>query len=242
MGFKVLSYNINCGSGDRLLMIAEVIRALQPDAVALLEANNQSNTQTLAHALRMHLVSGQAKSEFAVAWLSQLPIERSRNHRLKVLAKTLLEVEIVWQGDVVPLFATHLVHGRTAADATRRVEEVRAILDVLRTRADHPHMLVGDFNAVHPADPVGKLLPGAEQGYVARYPIQQLLEAGYVDCYRELHPDTAGYTYTSHHPWLRLDYIFAAPAMAAHLWACGLSMGQEAQQASDHVPIWAEFR
>jgi exonuclease III len=38
-----------------------------------------------------------------------------------------------------------------------------------------------------------------------------------------------------------LDYIFASPQMAACLWACDIVMGEEAEQASDHFPIWAEF-
>jgi endonuclease/exonuclease/phosphatase family metal-dependent hydrolase len=29
--------------------------------------------------------------------------------------------------------------------------------------------------------------------------------------------------------------------MAARLWTCDVVMGEEAEQASDHFPIWAEF-
>lgn len=239
---KVLSYNILCGGDARLSMIAEIIQAEQPDAVALLEANSQSNAETLAHDLGMHLAYGQANSEFAVAWMSYLPIKRSKNHRLRVLAKTLLEVEVIWEGTVLSLFATHLVHGRMAADAHHRASEVQAILDVLYPLGSQPHLLVGDFNAVHPGDPVGNPPLGEEKGYVARHPIHLILTAGYVDCYRKLHSDAPGYTYTSHHPWLRLDYIFSSPSMAARLCACGVAAGREVKQASDHLPVWASFK
>jgi exodeoxyribonuclease-3 len=241
MTFRVLSYNILCGGNDRLPLIAKVVRAQRPDAVALLEANGQSGAETLARDLGMHLVYGQANSEFAVAWMSYPSIEGSRNHRLEALANTLLEVGVIWNGVLLSLFAAHLIHGRTAADAHHRAVEVQAILDVLHLLAGQPHLLVGDFNAVHPGDPIGTPPLGEKKACVARHPIHLILEAGYVDCYRKLYPDVAGYTYTSHNPWLRLDYVFASPSITAYLCASGVVTGREAKQASDHYPIWAEF-
>lgn len=49
-------------------------------------------------------------------------------------------------------------------------------------------------------------------------------------------------TFRSAAPWLRLDYIFASPEMAARLRACDIVIGEEAERASDHFPIWAEFQ
>jgi len=223
-------------------MITDTIRAHQPDAVGLLEANSQANVVTLAHDLAMQYVYGEANSAAAVAWLSRLPIAHSKNHRLPVLAKTLLEVGIVWEGMLVSLFATHLIHGRTAADAEHRAAEVRAILKVLDVLQATPHVLVGDFNAIHPNDSVGNPPMGETQGYIARQPIQLLLTAGYTDCYRTLHQDIPGYTYPAPQPWLRLDYIFASAPLVAHLYASNLDMGPQARRASDHLPVWAEFR
>jgi endonuclease/exonuclease/phosphatase family metal-dependent hydrolase len=88
----------------------------------------------------MDVVYGEANSEFAVAWLSRVPVARAENHRLPQLEKTLLEIEVHGRR----LSTTHLSAGRTRADEPRRVAEVEAIL---------PHagdVLVGDFNAVHP--------------------------------------------------------------------------------------------
>jgi exodeoxyribonuclease-3 len=239
---RVLSYNIQDGGDDRLSAIQHVIRGQQPHLAALLEANSRANAEVLAGDARMDLVYGEANSEAAVAWMSRLPIERGENHRLAALAKTLLEIEVTWDGGPLHLFATHLTAGRKEQDGHRRAEEVRSILPVLRRVAGRPHLLVGDFNALHPDDPAGEPPPGVEQGYLARRPIQLLLEAGYVDCYRTLHPDAPGYTYLSSHPWLRLDYIFASPEIAARLHACDMVTGTEATRASDHFPVWAEFR
>jgi exodeoxyribonuclease III len=242
MTFKVVSYNIENGGAERLDLLVDVIGRQQPDAVALLEASHKATADALARQLGMQLVYGEANSPFPVAWLSRLPIVRSENHRLPILSKTLLEVAIVWGSKEIVLFATHLIHGRTRASAGRRLAEVQAILEVLQAQRGAPHILVGDFNAIHPVDPLGEPPTGETQGYFARKPIQLLLAAGYIDCFRHLHHATAGYTYPASHPWMRLDYIFAAAPMAEHLDASDVVMGEQAARASDHLPVWAAFR
>jgi hypothetical protein len=49
--------------------------------------------QGIVYAIRT--THGPANSEFAIAWLSQLPIKRSHNHRLEVLAKTFLHANLM---------------------------------------------------------------------------------------------------------------------------------------------------
>src|SRR5437763_8381940 len=244
MVLKVLSYNIRDGGNDRLPGIAAIIRTQQPDAVALLEATSRANALTLAQNLKMQLAFGEANNGIHVAWLSRLPIQRERNHRLAVLAKTLLEIEVAWEGAPLRLFATHLA---SRWDGRQPVDEVPAILDVLRPLTGRPHLLVGDLNTLRPSDPVGTPPRGEEKRGDAlpgapRRAIRLILNAGYVDCYRSLHPETPGYTYPSDGPWLRLDYIFAAPQMATRLCACEVVTGEEAERASDHFPIWAAFQ
>lgn len=240
---KVLSYNIREGGDNRLPSIAAVIRQQEADAVALVEATSRANAETLARELGMHLVFGAANRAIHIAWLSRLPIRRSENHRLPILSKTLLEIELDWEGIPLSLFATHLA---SRHDAVQTIEEISAILDMLPPLSGRAHVLVGDFNALHPADAVGTPPPGeAKWGEavdgVPRRTIQSILEAGYVDCYRTLHPGKPGYTYPAESPWLRLDYVFASPPVAARLLACDFVMGEAAARASDHLPVWAEF-
>ncbi len=244
MSFKVLSYNILEGGDDRLSGIAAIIRQQQPDCAALLEANRYANASMLADELGMNLAFGQANNAFHIAWLSRLPIQQQVNHRLARLAKTLLEVVVIWEGTPLHLFATHL---GSRHDKHQPLTEVPALLDVLRPLVETPHLLVGDFNALHPDDPVGSPPQGeAKRGEAVRgaprQAIRFLLEAGYIDCYRSCHPQTHGFTYPSLAPWLRLDYIFAAPSVASRLVACDIVRGSAVEQASDHAPIWAEFR
>ncbi len=56
-----------------------------------------------------------------------------------------------------------------------------------------------------------------------------------------LHASSPGYTYPAHHPWLRLDYIFASPSMAEHLVSCEVIENHVTGVASDHLPVRAEF-
>jgi endonuclease/exonuclease/phosphatase family metal-dependent hydrolase len=256
MGLRVLSYNIQHGGvpvgpdgrldpergPDRVAAIAEVIRGEQPDLVALQEANSRSNAEWLAKQLGMSLAYGEANSAFAVAWLSRLPILSSQNHRLPSLAKTLLEIDVVWDGAPLYLFATHLVAGRREPDGERRAGEARDILAALEGRSGRRHLLVGDFNAVHPGDSFGQPPGGQPAEYIARRPIQHILDAGYVDCFRHLHPDEPGYTYEATHPWVRIDYLFASPGLAERVQACDVVTSPGAERASDHLPLHAELR
>jgi endonuclease/exonuclease/phosphatase family metal-dependent hydrolase len=243
MSLKVLGYNIREGGRDRLAEITAVIRGHRPDLAALIEATDRDAAERLARALDLEVVIGEAANGYDVAWLSRLPIRRAENHRSLQLAKTLFEVEVRVEGNPVCLFATHL---GSRHDLPQPADEVPVILEVLRPRDDRPHLLVGDFNALHPDDPVGTPPPGVERRGEAidgapRPAIRRFLDAGYVDGYRTLHPETPGYTYPAEAPWLRLDYIFLSPRLAPRLVACDVATGPEAARASDHLAVWAEL-
>lgn len=197
---RLVTWNIWNGGEGRIEAIERVLREQDADVVALQEANDRAGVERLASSLEMELVYGEGNSEYAVAWLSRLPVVRSRNHRLPVLEKTLLEVEVAGR----PLWATHLSAGRTLAHEPRRIAEAEAIVAQLVADGD---VLVGDFNAIHPRDEVGA--PVEELEHVSRRPIELLLEAGLLDSFRELHPDDPGWTYVAWQPWARLDYVLS---------------------------------
>jgi endonuclease/exonuclease/phosphatase family metal-dependent hydrolase len=204
-----------------------VLRGLEPDVVAVQEANDPVALGALADELGMLAHRGEGNSAFAVAWLSREPAH-ARNHRLPVLEKTLLELE--WRG--LHLFCTHLSAGRTLEDEPRRLDEARAILEV----ASGGDVLVGDFNAVHPDDEIGSPPPQERLEHVSRRPIGLVLESGMLDAYRTLN-DERGWTYESTHPWARFDYVFVGTRLRAT--QCRLAV--EATAASDHLPVFAEL-
>src|SRR5579884_2011982 len=90
------------------------------------------------------------------------------------------------------------------------------------------------------------LSPFADQlsEFYAQGGIDLLHHAGYVDCFRRLHPDHDGFTFHSSMPAGRIDYIFASPEMAHRLTSCEIiteGNGVKGAEASDHLPLFAEF-
>jgi exodeoxyribonuclease-3 len=249
MALRVLSYNILVGGENRLPLIANVIQKKQPDVVALIEANSRANSELLAQQLHMNLAFGEANSEFHVAWLSKSPVISAKNHRLPVFSKTLLEIEILWEGISLPLFATHLRAGRDLEHDYYRAKEMQAILNIMRALDGRPHLLVGDLNTLYQTDQQNSVVPfdTGPEGNIQTSPdshtvIPLLLNAGYSDCFAKLHPNSSGYTYKVPTPILRIDYIFASSNLIKRLHACDVVMGDDAEKASDHFPVWAEFR
>jgi len=111
-GLRIVTYNLCEGGQDRVSEIAALLRRQHADVIALVEASSRANVDTLGHELTMQVVYGDANSPASVAWLSRLPIRSSSNHRLPELAKTLLEVEVMWAAAPVRLFVTHLADRR----------------------------------------------------------------------------------------------------------------------------------
>jgi len=147
-------------------------------------------------------------------------------------------------------FTTHLKAGQDLESELRRVAEVQAILQLLQTHQNQSQVLVGDFNTLHPIDHpdvsayVAVLKARGEERPIPQFPrrvIPLLLDACYVDCYRALHPFTPEDTSYTSHQALRADYIFASSQFAERLSACDITREGDAQSASDHFPIWAEF-
>jgi endonuclease/exonuclease/phosphatase family metal-dependent hydrolase len=186
-----------------------------------------------------------------VAWLSQLQVIHAENHPFPILAKTLLEIEVIWEGMPLALFTTHLKAGQDPESEQHRIAEMQAILQLLQAHHNQSQVLVGDFNTLHPVDLpdvsayVEVLKTRGEDAPAPQFPrrvIPLLLEAGYVDCYRALHPFTPADTSYTSHKALRVDYIFASAMLADRLSACEITSAGDAEIASDHFPIWAEFR
>ncbi len=247
MPLRVLTYNILTGGEDRLPLILDVIRAQNPDVVALQEADRTGATDELAAALGMCVVYGEGPTRFANAWISRLPIRHATSHRAQGMRKSLLEIEVELDGAPIHLFAAHL--RPKLSGEPRRVIEVEAILGILRAVADRPHLLVGDLNSLHSAD--NFLLEPTHPPRAAewvrlayetpRLVLSRLLAAGYVDCYRQLHADTTGYTFATRFPMTRIDFVLASPQIAPRLCACETITTPPANAASDHFPVVADF-
>jgi exodeoxyribonuclease-3 len=68
-----------------------------------------------------------------------------------------------------------------------------------------------------------------------------MLDAGYVDGYRTIHPEEKGFTFPTWNPHVRLDYIFVPALFRDRLRACHVHDGRRAvEPASDHFPLIAD--
>jgi endonuclease/exonuclease/phosphatase family metal-dependent hydrolase len=145
-----------------------------------------------------------------------------------------------------------LVRQANGLVAPKRVGEDAAVDEAwLRVGVD-PRLDVGIPVLPFVVYPLTALLPRSRVvdrvlgGTIERGTVARLLEAGYVDAYRHLHPRAHGYTCATWMPAARIDYVFANSVMAARLQRCEVvgSRGwpdREATVASDHHPLVAEF-
>jgi endonuclease/exonuclease/phosphatase family metal-dependent hydrolase len=83
--------------------------------------------------------------------------------------------------------------------------------------------------------------------FIERWTVPRMLDAGYTDCYRTVHPVGDGYTCATWEPVARIDYVWADAPMAERVTACHVVGGDghpdpDAAAASDHFPVVAEFR
>ncbi|QBD77017.1 hypothetical protein EPA93_13785 [Ktedonosporobacter rubrisoli] len=256
---RIITYNISYGGQERVPLIAQILRDQNPDLVALQEANDRSNAEKLASMLNMHLIYGESDNSFRVAWLSRLPVLRVSNYQLPFLLegprteftmeKTLLGIDVEWNGEVANLYTTHLQSRYPDEYEECRLREVEAILEEIQPMRERPFLLTGDLNAFAPGDPVD-FLPIGEEDFAdprlieqgKRLAIARLKAAGLVDCYRVLNPTQAGYTSNARRgPSQRNDYCFASPRLALSLHSCQVIMNELTPKASDHLPVQVEF-
>ena len=147
------------------------------------------------------------------------------------------------------MFGVHLSAVHAAWTEHRRVMELRALLRSVARHQDGFHVLAGDFNTVAPGDPFDSgLLPMRVRplvwlsgGRIRWRTVQTVLDAGYVDGFRQAHPDDPGHTLPTSHPHVRLDYVFVPSSHQARIAACSVVRDPAAVAASDHFPVLADF-
>lgn len=161
---SVLSYNIHHGEGvdghHDLERIANVIRSVSPDLVALQEVDRNTlrsmsvdQPERLAQLTQMNVVFGKnielGDGQYGNAVLSRFPIHRHLNHALPNLdsgeQRGVLEVEIQLPDgrQRVLLFATHLDHRNPDQE---RVASALTINELIATRPTTAAILAGDLN------------------------------------------------------------------------------------------------
>jgi len=242
---RLLSYNIRYGGAGREEPIARIIKACHPDIVLFQEATRPDVVERIAD--RAGMVEWRSYSKQSLAFLSRENVAFAQWHRPRFSHHAF--VEVVPAGETVRIFGVHLSAVHSSPTEWRRVFELRALLRSIAHHQHGFHVLAGDFNTLEPKTrlDVRRLPPRLRPfvwlsgGRIKWRTIQTVLDAGYVDAYRLHHALAPGHTFPSWDPHLRLDYIFVPETCRDRVLACDVVTHPAAAEASDHLPISADF-
>ncbi len=229
MALRVVTYNVHkCRGLDRrttAIRIAEVLREIQPDIVALQEVL-EHQAEAIARELALTFVMGENRKHLGYAYgnavLSRFPIRASGNYDLSVQGREsrgCLRADIVLPGSaVLHVFNVHL--GTSFFE--RRLQARRLVAADLLTdlSLERPRLVLGDFNE-WTSGLATRLLQSHMQSADIRTHLQR------------------SRTYPGMLPLLHLDHIYFDPELK--LEKLTLCRTRKAIVASDHLPLAAEF-
>jgi endonuclease/exonuclease/phosphatase family metal-dependent hydrolase len=247
---RILTYNLYFGGADRLEDIYTVLAQVGADVVGLTEADDPVVVATLAERLGLHHIWAEGSGDRHIATLSRYSIVTWRIYRTPPLTQAVLETKLALPGGAISVYNAHFLPTLLLPFEVRRWQAVGKLLQVIRACQPGPHLILGDLNAIAPGDrvlqhnnpPRMRWLMALQLNIIFRLALPRLLKAGYVDCFRRLHPHADGFTWMPGNPTTRYDYILADNLMAARLQACRVIDDIEAVcTASDHLPLLAEF-
>jgi exodeoxyribonuclease III len=242
---RILSYNIRRGGAGHEPHLLAVIRRCNPDVVIFQEATKPDVVAALAEGAQM--AQWGAQKGGSLGFMSRAPVAHHEWHQPRLSRHAFLE--IVPFGTASRIFGVHLSAVHSAWTEKHRELELRALLASIARHQHGPHVLVGDFNTLAPGDVLDfrklphrlRALVWLSGGQIRWRTIQVILDAGYVDGYRLLHPKSIGFTFPTWDPHVRLDYAFTPRGFSDRLRSCAVVDGADTKLASDHMPLLLEF-
>ena len=255
---KIATFNIN-NINKRLANLLAWLRAVEPDVVCLqeLKAANKEFPKTAIEKAGYGAVWRGQKSWNGVAILAR--------GREPIVTRSALPgdandtqaryIEAAVQGVVIASLYAPNGNPQPGSKFTYKL----AWLDRLLAHAAEllaanvPVVLAGDFNVV-PTDrdiyPTKSYAKNALVQPQSRARFQRLLDQGWIDAIRTLHPDTPMYTFWDYmrNRWprdagLRLDHLLLSAQAVQRLVASGVDREVRGRDdASDHAPAWIELR
>ena len=245
MSFRLLSYNIRHGGLGREAVLAETITACRPDVVIFQEATSPAVVSRLAAACQM--AEHGARPGTSLGYMSRERTVEHSWHRPRLSRHAFLELHPLHVKFRV--FGVHLSAVHAAWTERRRMIELANLLRAIGEQERGFHVLAGDFNTLAPGELLDfrklphrlRALVWLSGGRIRWRTIETVLNAGYADGFRRLHPDDAGLTFPVWDPHVRLDYLFLPADQAARLVSCEVVRSASTQLASDHFPLLAEI-
>ncbi len=201
---RVLTLNAwgNNGPPERLPVLSEAIRALDPEILCLQEVPGEGFLSSLVRSLKY--TSRFHAPESWLAILSRFPASGHRIEtyqtlsRLEPYRRQALLTELSLGSQSVWVATTHLAW--QAGDDQTRLAQAEELLQFVSTLGDNV-LLSGDFNSPPESEPIHKVC-----------------ETGFLDLFAELHPEEPGITWDNQNPFIqshsvrfpdrRIDYLF----------------------------------
>jgi exodeoxyribonuclease-3 len=255
---RVASWNVN-GLRARLDFLLHWLRECEPDVVGLqeLKLTDDLFPHEALRSAGYHAASHGQKSWNGVAILSRdelrvtqkgLPGQEDFGARLLTAELSGLSFTTVYCPN-----GKHLGH----ADFPRKLAWFDALATHLSERpgAGRASVLCGDFNVC--PGPIDSWDEEGKRGSIfhteeERERFRALLERGYLDTYRQLHPDGQAFSWWDYRGGafhrgrgLRIDLLLATGELMERVRAAGIDREYRKKQMgltpSDHAPVWAEI-
>jgi exodeoxyribonuclease III len=258
---RIISYNVNSVT-TRASRLVALLEDLQPDVVCIQETKVGPSSFP-------HL-------EFRAAGYVAADLSGGRWAGVAILARGDLGVEDVTNGlpgqpdpeearwieatvDGVRVVSVYVPNGREVGTDTfaSKLEFFDAMAERAAALADRPTIITGDMN-VCPSDlDVWNLadIHGATHVTVdERSRFEAILDTGYIDAFRHLHPDEPGFTWWDYRAGnfhkgygLRIDLALVSMPLADHLTGARVERAYRkpttvpGTKPSDHAPLTIEF-
>ncbi|MBU1949260.1 MAG: hypothetical protein KJ927_11145 [Candidatus Eisenbacteria bacterium] len=201
---------------------------------------------------------GTAGSGFHVAVLSRFPINDFEFYNVVDTGEEVIPIYHVFIHATIEIYneTVHLigVHFKPGDNRLDRETESRALVSILESiPAGETIWIGGDFNSYSPVDtePGSPTLPwydwGAQPPEIKGWePMEALLNLGYEDAFRTLHPLELGYTQGTEGfyglwPVQRVDFILKSPGGMWNLEAAETVNDSLGHIASDHYALSIDF-
>ena len=257
-GLRVASYNIN-GITTRLDVLLRWLGEFEPDIVALQELKtiDERFPQKAIEAAGYKSIWHGQKSWNGVAILSRVgePVETCRGLPGDPDDSHSRYIEAAVCGLLIGCL--YLPNGNPWPGP--KFDYKLAWMDRLHIHAQRlldsgvPAMLIGDFNVIPTDLDVYKPERWAKDALYspeAKAKFARLVEQGWTDAIRALHPDERIYTFWQY--WrnsferdagIRIDHALMSPGLAPALKAAGVDRTPRGwERTSDHAPLWIEVK
>jgi len=255
---KIATYNIN-GIGARLPVLVRWLEQTTPDVVCLqeLKAPQERFPHAALHDAGYEAIWHGQKSWNGVAILSRIGLPEERRRALpgdpEDLHSRYIEAEV---GGIV-VGCLYLPNGNPAPgpkfDYKLKWFERLTLHAAELIASKAPVVLTGDYNVIpteldakKPENWVKDALFFPE----SRAAYRKLVDQGWTDALRELHPDEKIFTFWDYFrnaferdSGIRIDHFLLSPQIAPRLKAAGVDRDVRGwEKTSDHAPVWIELK